>query len=71
MARVWTESFCSEVTENWLENQKPIGGAGVIVEIDETLIVRRKYNCGGGGGVWECGCLAGSKSDKNNFIMPP
>lgn len=29
-------SFCSEFTENWLQIQKPIGGAGVIVEIDET-----------------------------------
>ncbi|XP_037779366.1 uncharacterized protein LOC119575901 [Penaeus monodon] len=39
-------SFCSEVTQNWLQNQNSIGGAGVIVEIDETLLVRRKYNRG-------------------------
>lgn len=39
-------SFCSEVTEKWLSKQEPIGGEGVVVEIDETLIVRRKYNRG-------------------------
>ena len=26
-------SFCSEVTDHWLENQEPIGGVGVTVEI--------------------------------------
>lgn len=36
--------FCSEVCDNWLQNQDPIGGQDIEVEIDETLIVRRKYN---------------------------
>ena len=39
-------SFCCEVTESWLDSQAPIGGQDVIVEIDETLIVRRKNNVG-------------------------
>ena len=39
-------SFCSEVTDFWFTNQQSIGGPGVLVEIDETLIVRRKYERG-------------------------
>ena len=39
-------SFCSEVCEHWIDQQTPIGGEGKIVEIDETLICRRKYNRG-------------------------
>lgn len=34
-------SFCSEVCVHWLQNQEPIGGEGVAVEIGDTLIVRR------------------------------
>ncbi|GFR75005.1 hypothetical protein ElyMa_000444600 [Elysia marginata] len=39
-------SFCSEVTEQWFSNQDPIGGVGVEVKVDETLIVWRKYERG-------------------------
>lgn len=39
-------SFCSEVTEFWFSNQQPIGGIDKVVEIDETLIVKRKYERG-------------------------
>ena len=40
-------SFCSEVTEYWLENNiEAIGGPGMIIEIDETVIVKRKNNKG-------------------------
>lgn len=39
-------SFCSEVCEAWLQHQDPIGGPGIKVEIDETLITRRKANVG-------------------------
>ena len=39
-------SFCSEVTNAWFSDQKPISGVGVEVEIDETLIARRKYERG-------------------------
>ena len=39
-------SFCSEVTENWYQNQQAIGGNGVVVEIDESLIAKHKYGRG-------------------------
>lgn len=37
-------SFCCEVTDAWFQNQDPIGGAGVDVEIDVTLIAPSRYN---------------------------
>jgi len=39
-------SFCCEVTDYWFANQEAIGGVGIEVEIDETLISRRKYGRG-------------------------
>ena len=39
-------SFCAEVAQYWQKNLKPIGGEGIFVEIDETLIARRKYERG-------------------------
>ena len=39
-------SFCSEVTDSWFRDQKAIGGEGIEIEIDETLIARRKYEQG-------------------------
>ena len=35
-------SFCSEVTNTWFNSQDFIGGKGVEVEINETVIVRRQ-----------------------------
>ncbi|XP_076048299.1 uncharacterized protein LOC143029532 [Oratosquilla oratoria] len=40
------QSFCSEVCEEWYNHQEPIGGPGIVVEIDETLISRRHANVG-------------------------
>ncbi|XP_025264891.1 uncharacterized protein LOC112638075 [Camponotus floridanus] len=40
-------SFCREVCVMWLEaQQNPIGGKGIVVEIDEAKIGKRKYNRG-------------------------
>ena len=39
-------SFCSEMTDTWFNNQDSVGGEGIQVEIDETVIVRRKFNRG-------------------------
>ena len=39
-------SFCSEVTDTWFNDQDSIRGEGVEVEIDETVIVCRKFNRG-------------------------
>ena len=40
---VW-RLFCCEVTNAWFHNQDRNHDEGVEVEIDETLIVRYKYN---------------------------
>ena len=45
-ASVNWRSYCSEVAENWYNRQDPIGGEGIVVEIDETLLVRRKFGTG-------------------------
>lgn len=39
-------SFCSEVTEFWFDNQEAIGGENIEIEIDEPLLIHRKYNRG-------------------------
>ena len=62
-------SFCCEVTEAWLDRQPPIGGQDVIVEIDETLIVRRKYNVGRQvPQLWLFGGI--ERVSKKRFIVP-
>ena len=43
---VYWKSWCSEVLENWVGHQEPIVGEGIVVEIDESVMVRRKYNRG-------------------------
>ncbi|CAL4120768.1 unnamed protein product, partial [Meganyctiphanes norvegica] len=34
-------SSCSEVTQFWFNNQKPIGGENIVVEIDEILVAKK------------------------------
>ena len=43
---MWTGGHFVLRFENWLKNQEPIGSNNVIVEINESLIVKRKYNRG-------------------------
>ena len=62
-------SFCSEVCEKWFYDQKPIGGPGKKVEIDETCIVKRKYNRGRVlNQVWLFGGI--ERESKERFIIP-
>lgn len=62
-------SFCSEITDAWIRNQTPIGGVGVQVEIDETLLVRRKYNRGRiVKQIWLFGGI--ERVSKRSFIIP-
>lgn len=62
-------SFCSEVCEHWLNNQDPVGGQGVVVEIDETLVVRRKQDTGRVlKQVWLFGGI--ERVSKKRFIVP-
>ena len=62
-------SFCSEVTISWLNNQEPIGGPDVIVEIDETFFVKAKYNRGRQlRQIWLFGGI--ERVSKRKFIVP-
>ena len=62
-------SFCSEVTESWFDKHSAIGGDNIIVEIDETLITRRKYNRGRAlQQVWLFGGI--ERISKKRFVVP-
>ena len=62
-------SFCSEVTDNWMENQDAIGGRSIIVEIDKLLITERKYERGCVlVQVWVFGAI--EQASKKKIIVP-
>lgn len=62
-------SFSSEVAVNWFKNQPAIGGPGIEVEIDETLITHRKYNRGSElKQVWLFGGI--ERNIKKKFVVP-
>ena len=62
-------SFCSEVTQYWFDNQQSIGGEGVEVEIDETLITHRKYERGRT--LKQCWLFGGiERTSKLFFVVP-
>ena len=62
-------SFCCEVTDYWFANQEAIGGVGVEVEIDETLISRRKYGRGRmRKQIWLFGGI--ERVSKRRFVVP-
>ena len=62
-------SFCSEVTLSWLNDQEPIGGIDIIVEIDETFFVKAKYGRGRElRQIWVFGGI--ERVSKKKFIVP-
>ena len=62
-------SYCSEVTLHWFSQQRPIGGDNIIVEIDETLICKRKHNTGRIlNQLWLFGGI--ERESKKHFIVP-
>lgn len=63
-------SFCAEVATSWVKNQPPIGGPGVVVEIDDTFFVHSKYHRGRDlRQVWLFGGIEREKKD--NFFGVP
>mgnify|MGYP002224293830 CR=1 FL=1 len=64
-------SFCRQVCEDWVqENSHPIGGPGVIVEIDEAKFGKRKYNRGRRiEGQWVFGAV--ERDNPKKFFMIP
>ena len=62
-------SFCAEVCEKWVGEDRPIGGPGVVVEIDETHFVKRKFNKGRVlSSVWLLGGI--ERESNRTFIVP-
>ncbi|XP_046145871.1 uncharacterized protein LOC123989214 [Osmia bicornis bicornis] len=63
-------NFCQELMNKWLMcKQNPIGGNGIIVEIDEAKFGRRKYHRGRLiTGQWLFGGI--QRGTKNTFIVP-
>ena len=62
-------SFCSEVTLHFIDKQEAIGGPGIVVEIDETFIVKRKYDRGRVlSQTWIFGGI--ERESKKAFIIP-
>lgn len=62
-------SICCEVTDFWFENQNSIGGAGIIVEVDETVIVHREYERGRAlSQIWLLGGV--ERLTKKKFVIP-
>jgi len=63
-------SFCREVCAYWVEQEsRMIGGAGVVVEIDEAKFGKRKYNRGRWlDGTWVFGGY--ERASKNCFVVP-
>ncbi|XP_063613495.1 uncharacterized protein LOC134786772 [Penaeus indicus] len=63
------QKYCSEVTEHWLDNQEPIGGPDIVVDIDETLFGKLKYEKGKSlSQIWVFGGI--ERDSKNYFIFP-
>ena len=68
-ATVDWRSFSTEVTYDWFENQEAIGGVGFVLEVDETLLLRRRYERGRVlSKVWLFGGI--EWSSKKRFIIP-
>lgn len=62
-------SYCSTVTDLWFEEQDSIGGDGVIVEMDETVIVKMNYdNSLVLSQIWVFGGI--ERVSKKTFVVP-
>nr|XP_027222453.1 uncharacterized protein LOC113814571 isoform X1 [Penaeus vannamei] len=69
VTRITWQTNCAEVTEHWLDNQEPIGGPGVVVDIDETLFGKMKHEEGKSQSqIWVFGGI--ERDSKNYFISP-
>lgn len=63
------QKYCAEVTEHWLDTQKPIGGPEVVVDIDETLFGKLKYEKGKTfSQIWVFGGI--ERTSKKFFVVP-
>ena len=58
--------FREVIIEHILCNSQPIGGPGIIVQIDETLVFKRKYNRGRN--IQQIWMVGGIAPETNNFF---
>ena len=59
--------FREVIIEHILCNSQPIGGPGIIVQIDETLVFKRKYNHGRN--IQQIWIVRGIAPETNNFFL--
>ena len=65
----WRHVLSNVISSWFLQNCQPIGGPGVIVEIDEAKIGKRKYNKGAyREGMWVLGGV--DRNTGNCFLVP-
>uniref|UniRef100_A0A914HUB0 Transposase n=1 Tax=Globodera rostochiensis TaxID=31243 RepID=A0A914HUB0_GLORO len=69
----WTNFFRDICAEYFVRHSIQIGGQGIVVEIDETCIVRRKYNRGrlrGNANEWLFGGVERGTNGQRAFMVP-
>lgn len=64
------KSLCGTISGNWLHHQDPIGGEGITVDIDETLILKKEEIQGHvAPQIWLIGGI--ERESGKRFIIPP